>query len=275
MLPEKMVLQCSSIELYTMASLIGGEMLVGVADPFRGWLTEEIELSMRKARQKLIKRKLLTGHGVNGLIMDVFAAALINTMISPQAVLLLTTTEIDKKDGKTANSNNMSFYSRLPLLIMIEENKEGYCIQSIDSPGFIREKIAQTWKLTERKVPQSTTFFMPERVIDLANQMHGLSEQVCLQRLQKTGLSSDQAKPFARILPSAQRNGALVAMRPGGSNWEIEGVGMLECEKGFWMLRSVPRNNAFDVEFIPASGTNIQKEIDLLLTRFFPISKDE
>lgn len=60
MLPEKMALQCSTIELYTLASLVGGEMLVGVPDPFQGWLREEIELSMQKARQTLIQRNVLS-----------------------------------------------------------------------------------------------------------------------------------------------------------------------------------------------------------------------
>jgi len=40
-------------ELFTLASLLGGKTLIGIPDPFPGWLSEEIQQTMQSAQSSL------------------------------------------------------------------------------------------------------------------------------------------------------------------------------------------------------------------------------
>lgn len=83
---------CSPQEATYLASLLGGTSLLGLEDPFIGWLTEEIQEVWEKARDELAGRRYIEIDRDNRIIMDTTTAALIGTWVFPDASFITTYT---------------------------------------------------------------------------------------------------------------------------------------------------------------------------------------
>lgn len=264
-LPEELTFSCSPVELFTLASLLGGEMLVGVPDPFPGWLREEIEEAMQGAQKALAERGHLTLRPDGQVVMDVVTAALVGTLVAPQAVVLLTETLPD------GTPNRSAFYYRSPLTVFLKIEGDTWSLRPIEGPDALYEQIVDIWQIGAQKAVRAETFSLPESAMQLAREARSSGEAAVQRALQQAGAEAKNARALARTLSAPRRNGALVAMRPRENAWEIGGLGMLEGENGMWLLRSFTRQQTDWVELKPCSGEELAGEIQKLLRRFLPM----
>jgi len=266
MLPvsSEFTLTCSTQELFTLASLLGGEMLIGVPDPFPGWLTEEIEEAMQEARKALAERGHLTLRPDGQVVMDVATAALVGTLVAPQSVVLLTETMPD------VTPNQSAFYHRSPLTVFLKNEGNTLSLSPIEEPDALYEQIVDIWQVGAQKAARAETFSLPESAIQSAREARTAGEAAVQRALQQTGAGTKNARTLARTLSTPHRNGALVAMCPRENSWETGGLGMLAGENGMWLLRSCTRQQTNWVELDPCSGKKLAEEIQKLLRRFLP-----
>lgn len=263
LLPE-MTISCSIVDLFTLASLLGGEMLIGVPDPFPGWLTEEIDETMVAARQNLVERGYLTLHPNGQVVMDVVVAAQVGTLVAPQTVFLLTVAVPDQL------SYQVAFYHRSPLTVAMEKNGDEWRLQPLSELESIPEQIQKNWKIKAQKPVQVEPISLPKKYLELARDAISSGKESVQMRLEESGIDTTSARALALTLMTPRRNGALVAMRPHQNTWEVGGLGVLESENGLWLLRSFTRQQDEWVELIPCSAKKLSAEIEVLLKRFLP-----
>jgi len=257
-------LSCSNVELFTLASLLGGVMLVGVPDPFPGWLTEEIEEAMQAARKALAERGHLTLRPDGQVVMDVVTAALVGTLVAPQAVVLFTETSPDESPRQQA------CYHRPPLTVLLESEGETLHLGPLEGTSAPYEQIVGIWQVGAQKAVRAETFSLPESAMQSAREALSSGEAAVQKALQQTGAGVKNARALARTLSAPRRNGALVTMRPRKNSWETGGLGMLDGENGLWLLHSFTRQQADWVELIPCSAQKLSAEIEMLLKHFLP-----
>ncbi len=254
---EENGLICSPPELFTLAALLGGQTLIGIPDPFPGWLTEEIQDLMTQTQEQLAERDILRRVN-NEWRMDAFAALLVGTLIEPQAVLLVNLSLPGEKLQRKA------LYARLPFFTELSETQEGgYRLRLLEESGQAFSSVLDFWQVDAQAAPGgAVAFSVPQRTLDQARQSPEQSESL----LKSYGPA---AETFLHSLRTAQRNGSLVAMRKRNA-WQVGGMGFLQAENGLWRLRSFQQGGEDWVEAIPCKATDLETELRALLQSFWP-----
>ncbi len=255
---------CSPGELYTLASLLGGEMLIGVPDPFPGWLTEEIQAAMEEARRSLTARGILAPRDDGQMVMDVAAAALVGTLVSPQAAFLVTATAPEQPPRQ------VNLYYRAPLTAAMEKQEGNWLLEFLPDSTAIARRVQELWHLGPQRAVQATPFSLPEGAMELIRQARSLGEKEALDRLREAGVPLASARAMARTLTTPRQNGAMVALCSRQGVWDTGGLGILEGENGLWLLRSFSRQGTNWIECIPRTGKQLMAEVETLVHRFLP-----
>lgn len=263
-IPDDLALSFSSVELFALASLLGGELLVGIPDPFPGWLTEEISDAMQGAQRTLAERGHLSILEDGRVIVDVTAAALVGAVASPQAVILLTSTSPPQPPLQ------LGFYIRPPLIVLAESENRGWLLRPVSALEEVLERIRTAWQIGSQRAVRAPAFALPEDALDLARKRIPQGKQAVQECLQQSGVSTTAAAALARTLTSPRRNGALAAVHRRESSWDVDGLGMLEGENGLWLLRMVARQQTRWVDLSPCSAKRLTEEVERLLGRIVP-----
>lgn len=261
---QEWMLSCSPSELYTLASLLGAEVLIGVPDPFPGWLTEEIQEAMEQALQSLTARGILSSRGEGQVVMDVAAAALVGSLVAPQAAFIITLTQ----SAHTVRQFNV--YHRAPLTVALEPEEERWKLRFLPDTESILRQVQELWNLGHQISAPSLPITLPESIVEEIRQARSGGAAGILNRLAAAGISGEGARALAHTLATARQNGALVAIQNRQGVWNTGGLGMLEGENGLWMLRSFSRQQTPWIECIPRSGEQLMAEVASLVRRFLP-----
>ncbi len=264
MLPPQSRITCSTEELVALASFLGGEVLIGVPDPFPGWLAEEIEVAIHRARQNLIRRGYLGEQG-GSTLMDAVVAALVKTVTDPEAAIMLTLREMP--EGLLQEN----FYYRSPLTVHLHPDGKVCTLRELPSPGDVFDKVSRMWGIEDQTAADADSFLVPQSTIEALQKMDQIDELEASQMLESAGVEEASARSFARTLQAPRRNGALVALRSLQTAWQVRGVGILEGENGLWRLRSFRQQGTDWVECIPSSASELSEEIHAFLARFIPM----
>lgn len=256
---EAFEISVSSHELYVLASLLGGDMIIGVPDPFPGWLREEIDAALEQAQGRLIEHQYLQRHSEDQIVIDLVAAGLVGTMIEPQRVLLLSLTHAE-------NSTSLwTAYHRPPLTTWLEGNSHGeWRLQAID-PETLPERVAQIWNLKEQKPPPGGSVMIPQDAIQAVRAARYECETALFQLLHHYGAIGENARALAHTLATARQNGALTLLIRQGKGWSMEGLGILEGENGLWLLRQEGPSDHPLVICQPSTAEAVLKEVHILL----------
>lgn len=259
-IPLEFTLTCSPVELVTLASLLGGESLIGLADPFPGWLTEEIEEAIERAKQTLSERGYLNLHS-EGVIMDALAAALVGTLIAPQVVALVSVTRPGEASSQTI------FYRREPFTVRLAGQGETLTLAPLQGWERVAAEVQSLWGLEAQPPAPAPSFVLSEAALNEARRL--LPDRAAAVRtLEAAGLSPEQAQALVLALTGAQCNGALVTMRRLPESWDVGGLGVLWGSEGVWLLRSILRQGEAQIHFSPCSAQELKDEIVKLLKRF-------
>lgn len=257
-------LSCSPSELYTLASLLGADMLIGIPDPFPGWLTEEIQEAMEKALGSLTVRGVLFPGEEGRVVMDVVAAALVGTLAAPQAVFIVTCTRAGREPCQ------MNFYHRAPLTVAVEPADDQWTLRFLPDGGSIIREVQELWNLDHQPGVPSQPLSLPESVMEDIRSGRPDGADEILARLRAAGISGESAQALAHTLADARQNGALVALSIRHGVWNTGGLGMLEGENGLWMLRSFFRQQTPWIECVPRSAEQLMADVASLVRRFLP-----
>lgn len=77
------------IEMTYLARLLGADMLVGIGDPFFGWLTEEIKEAWERAKGSLAEKGAVQVKEDGAVIVDVLAGGVIAVCARPDTTFLI------------------------------------------------------------------------------------------------------------------------------------------------------------------------------------------
>jgi len=246
-------------ELFTLASLLGGKTLIGIPDPFPGWLTEEIQETMQAAQSDLVHKDYLRVEG-DELKMDALVAALMGTLIQPQSVLLFTLSQ------PSAPLHQEGVYHRPPFIVHLSPQQDVYQLYPL-AESEVNTLLRQRWGPQTESAAAGQPFSLPET--ELLSIRQALGAPSAMQILQRAGVSKDSVMAFLSTWQTAQRNGALVVIRQRDSTWQVNGLGFLESENGLWRLCSFQSNAQDWVECLPCSATEFWLHVATLLQRYF------
>jgi len=262
---EAPIVTCSTQEMVFLASLLGADTLLGIEDPFMGWLADEIEGAWQQARAELAERHFIEVQDDDSVVMDVAVAALVGTCAFPEASFVLTVTPA----GESVDVR----YFHLTRHLAVEQTMEGEGCQltALENAQAVFARVTGLLGLHEqRPAPGSGGILMEQHLAQaraLADESGTEAAQTILQR---SGLDADAAAALAETLAYPVCNGALVALARRETTWEVAGLGLLEGQNGLWRLRAFTRDGDNWVEAIPCDALEACEAVRKAMNRVLP-----
>lgn len=262
---EALTITCSAQEMVFLASLLGADMVLGVDDPFTGWLADEIEEAWPRVRAGLAERRFIEVQDDDNVVMDVAVAALVGTCAFPEASFVLTVTPA----GGTADAR----YFHLTRHLAVEQTREadGYRLTALEDGQAVFARITDLLGLQNQPAAPGAAGELLEEHLTQASSLAGESGGKEAQRvLQQAGLDAGTAAVLAETLAHPVRNAALVALARRETAWEVAGLGLLEGQNGLWRLRAFTRHGENWVEAIPCNADEARQAVRQVMNRVLP-----
>lgn len=262
---EVPAITCSPQEMVFLAGLLGADTLLGIEDPFRGWLADEIEEAWQQARTVLAERRFIEIQTDGSVVMDVAVAALVGTWAFPEASFVLTVTSA----GGLADTR----YFHLTRHLAVEQTVEadGCQLAALENRQAVFTRVTGLLGLHEQHpVPGASGVLKEEHLIQARTLAGDSGAEAAQIALHQAGLDTDTAAALAETLAYPVCNGALVALARRESTWEVAGLGLLEGQNGLWRLRAFTRHGENWVEAIPCGAAEACQAIRRVMNRVLP-----
>ncbi|MDQ0285169.1 hypothetical protein J2Z49_000259 [Desulfofundulus luciae] len=260
-------LTCTPVELTFLAKLLGAETFLGIQDPFRGWLADEIEAAWLKARESLAARRFIEVEPDGGIIMDSVVAALVGACGSPDASYALTYTS----GGEETYSCCFHVTRNLGVEITTRGEPPVCELTALDGFEAVYQRVCEIFGLADQEAPVASKGELLETALFEARRIAGESGvEAASAFLRQAHLNQAIAEALAATLAQPVGNGALVTMSWQDGTWKVDGLGLLEGDNGLWLLRSFVKKDAKWVELIPCSAEQACVEIKRMMERVLP-----
>jgi len=250
---------CSTIELTYLASVLGTEALVGVPDPFIGYLTEETEAAWAAARTALGERGViaLSPAGLPAVRADV--ARLVRICGQPDGSLMLTCTH--------GEGEAMACYLHTAEGLTVEQHAstEAASLRALTDSSQVWHRVRELLRLTDRPSPGScpAATLPPAELASLRAMAFEQGALAAAAHLSQMGLPADTARLLSETLCRPVSNGSAISLIHRHGEWLAEGVGILEGENGLWLLRHSSPDMLLAT---PATGADAAEAVSRLVT---------
>jgi len=255
----------TAAEMVLLAGLLGAEQVLGVEDPFRGWLAEEVDSAWEQARVGLAARGYLTTGPDGTVTLDATVAALVGTWARPRASFVVTATRLP------GPAQVVYYHVGDHLAVEQVRSADGCRLLALADAQAVLECVCHLCGLAEQAAAAQGPLVLPESDLRRAweaAQAGGVS--AALPVLLRPGASDEDARALAASLAEPASNSAVAGLTRRGNSWEVAGLALLEGCNGLWRLRPFARNGADWVEVIPCTAMAAAQELRHLFNRLLP-----
>lgn len=263
---QSLAITCSPVEASFLAGLLGATSLVGLADPFQGWLADEIEAAWADARAALADRHFIAVQGDGRIIMDIGVAALIATWAFADVSFLLTCTTVE---GPVEECH---FHVRQRQAVEQRMTTEGAIrLVPFEDVAAVYRQIAERLRLRDQSAATGTRASLPEAALARARAIAAeRGAEAASTVLRQAYLPIATADALAEALATPSLNGALAALARHGTGWDVAGIGVLEGPSGLWRLRAFSQEGENWVEVVPCDAEGARAELRRVFNRVLP-----
>lgn len=262
---ENLTIRCSFTEATFLASLLGANVLLGIQDPFHGWLAEDIEAVWNQARVTLAERHFIEVGQDDQVVMDTAVAALLGTWALPETSIVLTLT--------AGEGPAQVRYFHLTRYLAVEQSviEESWCeLTALVDVRAVYQRIIQLWDLRDQIAAKGSSVTVPEALLIQARAKAKSDVKAAKRVLREADIEATSASSIAQTLARPIANGALVALARWKTAWETDGLGLLEGRNGLWRLRSFTCDGENWVEATPCDAAQAGEEIRHVVNRALP-----
>lgn len=256
-------LDLKDTEACFLAGLLGAQALWGIDDPFRGWLTEEIQEEFGRIGERLLERGLIRTSEDAQVVVAEAVAELMGAWAFADSSFAVSRTSAEgtgqirffhlaanRSVQRSMGSNGSSLLVPLP------------------GPHQVHEVITRTLGVTEQPAAPAGTVRTRELDLSAARKAAiGSGAEAGAALLRGRGVEAGAAQHLAQALAMPTANATLIAVSRKGNDWEVDGFGLLEGRDGIWLLRALNYSDDNWVEATPRSAGDIKEEVQQLMDR--------
>lgn len=263
---QPLAITCSPVEASFLAGLLGGTALVGMADPFQGWLADEIEAAWADARASLTSRRFIEVQGDGRIVMDIDVAALIAAWAFADVSFLLTCTTAE---GRVEECN---FHVRQGQAVEQRMTENGTIrLTPLKNVAAVYRRIADRLRLRNQPAATGARASLPEAVLVQARAIAAERGAAAASAvLRQAYLPTATADALAEALATPSLNGALAVLARLEIGWDVAGMGVLEGPSGLWRLRAFSQEGENWVEVVPCDAEGARTDLRRVFNRVLP-----
>ena len=266
MVSEASVFNLTAEEYVFLASLAGGKHLLGVENPFRGALEEEIRVRWQEISLHLLERGLLKQRGEKDFEISRQASTVLETCFNPVVSFLIhARTPVGEKKKESFHVDKAQAVQQLVL------SSGKYQLRHLAEIGELYDLLLEVFQLENQ--PKA-----PGEEIDLAvKELSAVLETLVFDDIFSTpqSLATEGKRTGGReswkFFEDYQVTGTIIAAAWRGSGWETAALGLLVANDGVWRVCPQKRYGQDRVKFRPVSAEEAQEKIRRLLNRMLPI----
>jgi hypothetical protein len=239
-------------EFWFLLQQFGTGIVLGLKNPYLGWLIEEIEDANRTALRSLVDRDIVRVISKNQIEIDDMLASIIKTCLHPQQTVIS-----QFQDSKGVDKQHYIYFGNNLIVEHIEFKRGQHFLTAIKDRYALLAHLSEVLRLSSEVASRGKKFRLPEQVLFESRSLCSQGQaRKALNYLKKEKLSEVNAALLARALTNPVANSAFAAIRnqdqPQIQN--VKGFALLEGENDFWIMIPYERGEEKMVEFIPANS---------------------
>lgn len=247
-------------EFWLLLSQFAPAVVLGVENPYTGWLAEEISSANREAAESLLQRGLV--RPINNEMVDVDDGLLTmaKACIHPQHSVIL---QVSHQEGK-----DQQRYIHLMEDLIVEHYQESpgqHRLGSIASRHALIEHLKNLIDLQPGTEANGNPFQLPEKALFEASGLGADgNEGEVLAVLNESDLTEPQRVALAATLctPLANASVAVIINQGNPETQHVGGFGILQGKDHLWVMTPFEKMGMPMVRFDPVDNELIQKKLE-------------
>lgn len=264
---QGLFLKCSPTEAVALASIAGGDHLVGLPDPFPGWTGEEMQAALRSARATLTERGVLRGSPPKWEVHPSYSR-IVSLLVGPRAIFTLSQ---QRRSAQTATEQQVRTFFALywlpPDLISVQTSQLGLQMEQTGlTEAFAR---LEAFLNIPGKPRDSRRLYLPS---DSLASILGNPAEVARQEMMAFGLEESEADTLLRALRRPEQAGAVCSFqRASDGSWAAEGLTFLTFGDGLWRVRQNQRGRERWTEIVGTYESEFSEHVIGLARRLLRV----
>lgn len=250
----------STSELWLLLSQFAPVYVLGIENPYLGWLSEEIEVANRQAADSLLERGLARPATDETVDIGDDLLAMVETCARPVHSAIL---QVSTSDGQ---SSQTYFHFADHLIVEHQQTNLGsHTLQSFSTGKGLLEHIIGALRLNDAICESGRTFELSETALYEAVELAGKNNFLAAtEKLRQAGLSeaNTEALLAAVTTPTANASLAVIANQGDPDTQHVRGFGILQSAAHLWLMRPYDKLGQPQVEFLSVDAAEIRRRLE-------------
>ena len=255
-------------ELWLLLSQYGPAYVLGMENPYLGWLADEIESAHHQAVDSLLARGLARPLTDETIDVDDQLLAMAEACVHPIHSVVLQVSQ--------ANGQGEQRYIHFTDGLIVDHQVTGldqHVLSSYASRTALLESMSTIFRLNSGTRGRGSAFQLPETALYQAAELaaSGRPDEISVV-LKEAGLQKPDIEALQAALthPVANVSLAVIANQGNPDTQHVRGFGILESEADLWLLCPFDQLGQPKVEFIPIDAAGIRQRLEETLPASAP-----
>lgn len=246
-------------ELWFLMSQFSPAYVMGIDNPYLGWLADEIQEATKKAVQSLIEKDIARVLTEDSIELDDTVVEMARACVHPQHTLLVA---IQPQPGAVAGFQRYTHFAEPDWIVEHVEYEPGkHRLTAIRDPQALLEHLRDDLRLDSSAASGSPSFKLRQAALHAAARDYADGKfQEGLSTLEESGLDTAVCQRLGAVLAAPVANASFVVMKNRNNsdrNFTC-GFGYLEGAAELWLMRPFMQGDEAWVEFTPGSAELIR-----------------
>ena len=247
----------SAAEVLVLVGLVGGQVVIGLDDPFRGRPAAEVERRLREAGERLRARGLLSQDADDLLAIDPAVQPLVETLAHPERVFVAIVVVEGATIAPRQTGQRHVYALRPPHAVELQAGPDGYRLSALDGEAGLAARLIETSGISLQLPASGVPVVLPQASLHTAADVARTDPLACRAHLEAAGCAPAALDALVDTLVQPRRNVALMVGRTDGLPGEALGLGLLDGPAGLWRLRPVEVAGQPGIELAPCAGMTL------------------
>lgn len=260
------VFQFSNQELYLLGSLLNIPVLVGVHDPYYGWLTEEIQEALPSVQQKLTQRNILHFDDEDIIIIQPDLLPVLQVIASPQIIVATNCmTGID-------TTRYLTYYYASDQVVRLSEESTVYSLELTDKVD-VPKQILTWWGISLESSKSYAAFNIRRSFFDQPGDNTGGTVKSFSHPTSDVVTALQLA--FVAAVKSPQYKISLAVFQAEELYWTVRDLGIITDQSQIWILKPIEQGGDEIIEVVPVSLSQLTRYVEDFIGNMQPTGNEK
>lgn len=260
---DHLTLTLSRDEFWLLLEQFSPAVVLGIENPYPGWLADETEKAQRAALSSLLARDLARRVSDSEIALEEALAAMVGACASADHTIIIQV----QPTGDLPLTRYVHFSHGLIVEHAVIDGQR-HRLTAYTDKGSLAQHLRDSLRLAPQTTGQGEPFRLPEQALLSARGLLADGRPVeAAAALRAGGLSQPITERLQSVLASPVASSSVVVLvnRSDPDTQHVAGFAVLEGEAERWIIRPLEQNGQTIVNFMPAAAAAVHAHLDSVL----------